>query len=510
MPTARRFTAAAAVIAAAALVLTGCQFLPNGGGSSTDSPGGLEKFYAQEITWTEEGDLLDSTEVEVPLNWAEPDGETITIAIMRHNAIGVASGSLLMNPGGPGGSGFDYVRDYAQYLVSPDVLEQFDLIGFDPRGVNHSTPVVCYTDPADKDALLYGTYDAEYGSQAWIDELTEREADYAAACAENTGELLGHIDAGSVARDMDVMRAVLGDDKINYLGYSYGTYLGTMYAELFPDKVGKMVLDGAVDPGVGDLDGLAFQMAGFDSALNSYVTDCQANDSTCPFTGDAIAGMAQVRDLLGTIDDKDLVAADGRQLDSATVGTGIAYNLYSESSWPDLTVMLNDLTAGDPESTFASADGYNGRNPDGTYADNSQDIYSAVTCVEGDLGIDGVTPLEGLEQIRDEAPTLGDYFAYDDYAILDVLCSNWPTPVAEQPSVFDAEGADPILVIGTTNDPATPDANAVSLAEQLSSGVLISYEGEGHTIYAQGVECVDSAVDAYFIDGTVPTADPMC
>ena len=146
------------------------------------------------------------------------------------------------------------MRDYAQYLVTPEVLDSFDLIGFDPRGVNHSTPVVCYTDPADQDELLYGTYDDPYGSEGWLEELTEREADWAAACAENTGPLLGHIDAGSVARDMDVIRAVLGDAKINYLGYSYGTYLGTMYAELFPEKVGRMVLDGAVDPTVSDLD----------------------------------------------------------------------------------------------------------------------------------------------------------------------------------------------------------------------------------------------------------------
>ena len=156
------------------------------------------------------------------------------------------------------------MRDYAQYLVTPEVLDSFDLIGFDPRGVNHSTPVVCYTDPADQDELLYGTYDDPYGSEGWLEELTEREADWAAACAENTGPLLGHIDAGSVARDMDVIRAVLGDSKINYLGFSYGTYLGTMYAELFPEKVGRMVLDGAVDPTVSDLDALATQMAGFD------------------------------------------------------------------------------------------------------------------------------------------------------------------------------------------------------------------------------------------------------
>ncbi len=336
MPIARRFTAAAAVIAAAALALTGCQFLPDNGDGSTDDPEGLEKFYSQELTWTEEGDLLDSTEVEVPLDWSEPDGDTIEIAIMRHQAVGASLGSLLMNPGGPGGSGYDYVRDYAQYLVSPDVLEQFDLIGFDPRGVNHSNPVICYTEPADRDEYLYGTYENAYGTAGWVDELTEREKAYAAACEENTGPLLAHIDAGSVARDMDVMRAVLGDDKINYLGYSYGTYLGTMYAELFPEKVGKMVLDGAVDPSVSDLDALAFQMGGFESALRAFVVDCQANNPACPFTGDADAAMTQIRALLDGIDAKGLVGSDGRELDSATVGTGIADYLYSDSLWPDL------------------------------------------------------------------------------------------------------------------------------------------------------------------------------
>jgi pimeloyl-ACP methyl ester carboxylesterase len=510
MPTVRRITAAVAVIAAAALALTGCQLFPNNGGGATDIPAGLEKFYSQELTWTEEGDLLDSTTVEVPLDWAAPDGDTIEIAIMRHKAAGDSLGSLLMNPGGPGGSGFDYVRDYAQYLVSPDVLDQFDLIGFDPRGVNHSTPVICYTDNADKDEVLYGTYDVAYGTQEWADELAQRETDYAAACKENTGPLLAHIDAGSVARDMDVMRAVLGDAKINYLGYSYGTYLGTVYAELFPEKVGKMVLDGAVDPLVDDLDALATQMAGFDSALKAYITDCIANDPSCPFSGTPDDGMAAVRDLLGTIDGAGMTSSDGRTLDSATAGTGIAYNLYSQSAWPDLTALFNDLYAGDGQSTFDSADGYNGRNPDGSYADNASDIYSAVTCAEGSLGTDGVSTLDSVAELRAKAPTLGDYFAYDDTAVLDALCSNWPYPVADLPTAFDAEGAAPIIVIGTTNDPATPYAQAVSLSKQLSSGVLISYEGEGHTIYAQGVECVDSAVDAYFIDGTVPASDPMC
>jgi pimeloyl-ACP methyl ester carboxylesterase len=504
----RRSTAVAALIAVGVLALSGCTLLP-AGSSPSEAPGGTDRFYTQQLTWTDEGDLLDSTTVEVPLDWGDPDGDTIEIAVMRHHATEDPLGSLLMNPGGPGGSGYDYVRDYAQYLVTPDVLANFDLIGFDPRGVNHSNAVTCYTDPADRDEYLYGTYDDAYGTQGWVDELTEREKDYAAACAENTGPLLAHIDAGSVARDMDVIRAVLGDDTINYLGYSYGTYLGTMYAELFPEKVGRMVLDGAVDPTVSDLDALATQMAGFESALRAYMADCQSGGG-CPFSGDADAGMTQVRELLDGIDAQHLVASDGRPLDSATVGTAIAENLYSDSFWPDMTAMFTDLLAGDADSTFAAADDYNGRNRDGTYQDNSNDVYSAVTCAEGDLGIDDTDTLGDVTVLQQKAPTIGDYFGYDDTFVLDALCSNWPYPVADLPTEFDAAGAAPIIVIGTSNDPATPYANAVSLSKQLQSGVLISYEGEGHTIYAQGVSCVDDAVDAYLITGTVPAQDPQC
>ena len=507
----RRSTVIVAVLATAALALTGCSLLPKPpSGGPTDIPAGVEKFYTQELSWTEEGDLLDSTTVEVPLDWAEPDGDTVEIAVMRHHADGTALGSLLMNPGGPGGSGYDYVRDYAQYLVSPDVLSKFDLIGFDPRGVNHSNPVTCYTDPGDRDQYLYGTYDDAYGTQGWIDELTQREKDYAAACAENTGPLLAHIDAASVAHDMDVIRAVLGDDKINYLGYSYGTYLGTMYAELFPDKVGRMVLDGAVDPTVSDLDALATQMGGFESGLRAYMADCQSNDGSCPFTGGVDDGMAQVREVLDGIDAQKLQSSDGRVLDSATLGTAIAENLYSDSLWPDMTVMFNDLYDEQADSAFRAADDYNGRSGSGTYDDNGADVYAAVTCAEGDLGTDDTDMLGDIAALKAKAPTIGDYFGYDDTFVLEALCSNWPYPVPDLPTAYDADGAAPILVIGTSNDPATPYANAVSLADQLSSGVLISYEGEGHTIYAQGVSCVDDTVDAYFIDGTVPDADPNC
>ena len=282
-----------------------------------------------------------------------------------------------------------------------------------------------------------------------------------------------------------------------------------MYAELFPEKVGRMVLDGAVDPLVGDLEALATQMAGFESAYRSFLDFC-FDSGDCPFSGSVDSAMQQTENLILSVGGRDLTAEDGRVLDTATIGTGLINNLYAEFLWPGLVQMLADLKRGEVQSTFDSADDYNSRYPGGFYDGNGYEIYTAVTCNEGTLATDGVTPLEGLAVIEQRAPYLGFATALDDYVALDVTCSNWPFPVADLPDEFDAAGAPPILVVGTTNDPATPYAQAVSLAAQLASGVLVTYRGEGHTIYAQGVACIDDTVDAYFLNGTVPSADPMC
>lgn len=517
--TARRILPFAAVLAAGALVLSGCiplPFLNGGGGSYTvntstgeDVDPALEPYYTQDLTWTGLGGRRDETTVTVPLDWDDPAGETIEIAVARNRASGDATGSMLMNPGGPGGSGYNFVAQSAEYVVTPDVLANYDLIGFDPRGVGRSTGIECYTDGADKDELLYGTFTAEYGTQAWVDELTARQLDWVDACVANTGDLMGNLDAASVARDMDVLRAVLGDEKMTFLGYSYGTYLGAVYAELFPAKVGRMVLDGAVDPLVGDLEALATQMAGFESAYRAFLQFC-FDEGGCPFTGGVEPAMQQTEDLILSAGALGLTSNDGRELDEATIGTGLINMLYAQWLWPNLVQMLTDLQAGDAQSTFDSADDYNSRIGPGRYDGNGYDIYTAVTCNEGTLGTDGVTPLEGLSLIEQTAPYLGFATALDDYVALDATCSNWPYPAAEMPATFTADGAPPILVIGTTNDPATPYSNAVSLAQQLSSGVLITYNGEGHTIYSQGVACVDSTVDAYLLRGEVPSADPNC
>jgi len=519
MTTPRRL-GAVAIALAAALSLGGCGILPlfpGGGGGGGDRPGPtgedvpaeLERYYTQELDWSNCGGGIDCTDVTVPIDWSEPDGDTTTVAIARHKASGTPLGSLLINPGGPGGSGFDFVHDSAAYVVSSEVLAKYDVIGFDPRGVNESSAVACYTDAEDQDEWLYGTYDAAYGSEAWYAELTERAKTWAAACEEHADGLLGHLDAASVARDMDVIRALLGDEQLHYLGYSYGTYLGTIYAQLFPEKVGRMVLDGAVDPTVGDLEALAIQMAGFDSALRAYMEWCLPQ-SYCPFRGDADAALTSIRQMLETVDGRGFRSSDGRVLDSATVATGIIFTLYSEGNWPYLSQLFTTLRQGDADTAFLLADSYNGREFDGTYSDNGGDIYTAVTCDEGDLASDGVDVFAGLDRIDEAAPILGRYAAYDDYAVLKAVCSNWPAEVAELPTEFSAEGAPPIMVIGTTNDPATPYANAQVLAELLSSGFLVTYQGEGHTIYAQGVRCIDDTVDAYLISGKVPASDPMC
>lgn len=515
---ARRLAGVAAALAGVAFLLSGCfgQKLPIPGGShavgthtNESVARDLQRYYTQDLTWRSLGDGIDSTKVTVPLDWAKPAGATIELAIARHRAKGSRVGSLLINPGGPGGSGYDFVAQSAQYVVTPDVLQHYDLIGFDPRGVGRSTPVVCYTDPAKQDALLYAPFVSPFGSPGWASELAARQKDWVAACRKNTGPLLGHLDAASVARDMDVIRAVLGDPKMHYLGFSYGTYLGTMYAELFPKKVGRMVLDGAIDPKADQLDALVTQMAGFDSAFKAYLADC-LQGSGCPFHGSLDQAIGQVQALLAGVDARHLVAADGRVLDAATVGTAISEPLYSRFSWPDLTDMFQKLEKGDPEPAFAQADQYNDRTSSGTYSSNGYEIYTAVTCDETTLGTDGVDILGDMARIERAAPVLGKYVAYGDTAALEATCDAWPYRPARLPDSYSAPGSPPIVVIGTTNDPATPYAQSVTLAKDLSKGFLFTHHGEGHTVYAQGDTCIDTHVDDYLLTGALPASDPDC
>lgn len=506
-----RVAGAVAATLALTLVLSGCVplFLPEDS-PSTSSPTGekveeaLEPFYSQVLRWKDCGDGLQCTTATAPLDWAEPGAGDIDLALVRQTATGGKRvGSLLVNPGGPGGSGYDFVKDSLDYATDKTLQAGFDVVGFDPRGVGRSSAVACYG-PAQMDEYLYGLTDARRGTDAWIQELQTSAADFGSACSENTGALLGHVDTENAARDLDLLRAVLGDKELYYLGYSYGTFLGATYAGLFPDKVGRLALDGAVDPSTSNFDVTRVQAQGFESALRAYLADCLTS-SDCPFTGSVDKSMDTIAALLASVDASPIAAKDGRQLGSNTLLTAIIYPLYQATAWNYLSDMFESVMAGEADYAFQFADQYNGRNKDGTYADNSTEAFMAINCVDYSYNDDPAAMRAQAAEIEDAAPTIGKYMAFGD-----IGCANWPHTFTGERGEIRAEGAAPILVVGTTNDPATPYVWAENLAAQLDSGHLVTYEGEGHTAYNKSNDCVNNVVNDYLLTGKVPESDPRC
>jgi len=492
-----------------ALLLAGCA-VPSRSVPVTNSPvsSALAPFFDQTLSWSDCGASTQCATISAPIDWDNPGQGDMTLALARLPApAATRQGSVLMNPGGPGASGVDFVVGSGEYAATQRLREHFDIVSWDPRGVGASTRVTCLPD-AQKDSLLYRTWNARYGTQAWVSELTKAEKSFVDACVANTGPLLGFVDSQSTAHDMDLIRALLGETTLNYLGYSYGTYFGAHYAELFPDRVGRFVLDGATDPTRGGLDGITNQMAGFDSAMTAFLRDCASRDQ-CPLGRDLATEKKTLKTLIASLDSRKLPSDDSRVMDVATLGTAIASALYSQSDWPQLSTMFAELQAGNALPAFALADLYNGRSL-GSYADNSFEVYTATLCLDSNFQSDSSSTVQGIQAIDKAAPLVGAVLSYDDYAQLDVACSLWPYPAKKQPVSFSAVGANPIMVVGTTNDPATPYRDAQALAGQLSSGFLVTRRGEGHTAYAGGNECIDTTVDSYFISGAIPATDPNC
>jgi pimeloyl-ACP methyl ester carboxylesterase len=507
----RTRTLTAITAAGLGVLLGGCTLLaPSPQPTPRPAPAGLEELYGQEPDWSDcEPSGMECATVTAPVDWSQPGGATIELAVVRlPSDSGERIGSLLMNPGGPGGSGVDLVRNAAEYITSEQLRDSFDVVGWDPRGVGESTPVRCLDDEA-MDEFLYGVPANPAGTDAWLAEQVEKEKAFAAACQENTGEFLAHVDVESNARDMDLLRAVLGDDSLNYLGFSYGTSFGAHYAELFPGNVGRLVLDAAIDPSLSAAEVFTVQMGGFENAFRSYLEACLAA-ADCPFSGTLDDAIAQASALFAGVEGRAMTADDGRQLTAATLGTALSYPLYDEGSWPALSQMISQLQAGDATLALQLADGYNSRTDDGRYPDQSVAVYTAATCLDSQFAGGLESTKATMASIAAAAPTIGPYLSYGDWVHIDIACQAWPAPSVVTPHPIVAEGAAPILVLGTTNDPATPYAWAQAMASQLSSGVLITREGEGHTAYAQGNGCIDQTVEAYLIRGDVPAADPMC
>ena len=507
----RRAVAPIAVLSVALVVLAGCTGSTDPGPKATrthSSPSTvaaptpeLQEFYTQQVDWKACSEADQCATVTVPLDYADPTGPTVDLAIARILAQGDAVGSILVNPGGPGASAIDFLSS-APYLFSAELLDEYDIVAFDPRGVSRTTPVTCYDGPA-MDTLIAADFDLS--TDDGVAQQTAAWGAFGEACAKNTGDALAHVDTVTAARDMDVVRAVVGDPALNYLGYSYGTKLGATYAALFPKQVGRVVLDSVLDPTLTSEEVSAGQAEGFEGALRAYAQDCLGG-SGCPMTGDVDHALSQIRTMLDRTHTSPLPTGTSRRLTAPLAFTGIAYPLYSQYSWPDLTSALTLALQGDGSGLLQLADAYYERSADGTFATNTTEAFSAINCADYDRGTGDVAAMRAsATAIEAAAPTVGSFFGFSD-----TLCQDWPVPAVGGLDDYSATGAAPILVLGTTNDPATPYVWAQSTAAMLSSAVLVTHVGEGHGVYGMGNACATAIVDDYFLDGTVPATGTTC
>ena len=439
------------------------------------------------------------TTVGVPLDDANPAGPQANLAVIKIPARGSRIGVLLMNPGGPGASAVDSVVNLADTLSGSAITEHFDLVGFDPRGVGHSTPELRCLSDDEQDAWRRLSL-VDY-SQAGVAAIEALNREVAQKCVDRMGkEFLAGVGTASAAKDMDAVREALGEDQINYLGYSYGTELGTAYVERYPNRVRTMVLDGAIDPDQNPLDSLVEQMAGFQVAFNDYAADC-AKSPACPWGTDPAQFVNRYHQLVNPLVDNPGPTSDPRGLSYSDAITGTINALYTPQYWKYLTSGLLGLQRGaDADDLLMLADEYDGRDDKGHY-DNGQDAFNAIRCVDTPTSDDPAVWAQVDKQIRQRAPFLS-YGQFTGFGPRD-LCSFWPVPPTSTPHVVAPAPAGSVVVVSTTHDPATPYQAGVDLARQLHAP-LITFEGTQHTAVFDGDDCVDHAVVSYFVDRVVP------
>ncbi|XRQ06570.1 alpha/beta hydrolase [Actinomadura welshii] len=466
-------------------------------------PAGLDAFYEQKPSWKDCEDGFECATVQVPLDYSEPSGEKIGLSVIRLPAEDNSDriGSLLTNPGGPGGSGVDFVRSAAR-AFGADLRRRFDIIGFDPRGVADSAPVRCNTGAQLDD--FFAT-DASPDDEQETRALGAEGKEFAQNCETKAAAKLPHVGTVNAARDMDVLRAALGDSKLTYYGASYGTYLGAFYAEQFPKNVRALVLDGAVDPALSSTDLLIEQAKGFETALRAFAEDC-TTAGNCPFGDSPDQVITRIGAFLDETDKEPLSSTrDSRKVTESLAVMGIARSLYVKEYWPVLRQALTQaMQDGDGTILLGLADEMVEREPDGSYS-NQTDANMAVNCVDKPNPPDLATYGEAAAEAAKAAPRFGSFVVWGG-----VPCIHWPTQTDQEPKPLTAQGAAPIVVIGTTRDPATPYKWSESLADQLSSGVLLTYEGDGHTAYLQGNPCITKATDDYLITTDPPKTGTTC
>ena len=464
----------------------------------------LARFYTQDLVWSDCGPN-QCAKLVVPIDYSRPDGDTIKLAVLKAAAKNPSKriGSLVVNPGGPGGSGVEYASRADDGIVTKAVREAYDVVGFDPRGVGASAPIKCLND-REVDRLLGS--DPTPDDKTEVQQVVESAKAFGEKCKANGGPLLGHVSTIEAARDMDILRAALVETKLDYLGKSYGTFLGATYADLFPTKVDKFVLDGALRPSLTSSQVSEGQAMGFEIATRAYVQDC-VNKDGCPLGDSLDSGMQRLRDFLRQMDAKPLPLGDPyvKALSEGWASLGIGIAMYDQRLWPDLTTALRDAFVGKGDPLMRLADSYAERSSTGSYNGNLMQVIYAVNCLDRSDSKD-LTHYEAESRaLSTKAPMWGPFLAWST-----VPCGFWPVPANNAPKKITAAGSGPIVVIGTTRDPATPYTWAQGLASDLENGHLITFDGDGHTAYTRSNPCVDDAVDAYLLKGVVPRAGLRC
>ncbi|RVU17331.1 alpha/beta hydrolase [Streptomyces antnestii] len=442
--------------------------------------------------------------MKAPLDWAKPKGDTIDLALVRAKTSGPADrriGSLVFNFGGPGGSGVTTLPAFGSEYAK--LRTRYDLVSFDPRGVGRSDGVKCEND---EQLDHYFQQDSTPDDSAETKKLVDNVTRFNNACEKNSGKTLPHVATTDAARDMDLMRQVLGDDKLYYFGISYGTELGGVYAHLFPKNVGRAVFDGVVDPTQNSEESALGQTKGFQLALDNYAKDCTSKVTECPVGATPGEVKAKIAKLLKSLETKPIPGSFPRKLTQTAATNGIAQSLYSKDFWEYLTEGLAQAYQGDGKILMLLSDSMNGRNDDGTYS-NIQAANVAVNCADDKARYTVANVQAKLPQFRAASPVFGDYMAWGMLS-----CTHWAVPGAANHPVVSAAGSAPIVVVGNTGDPATPYGGAKRMVDALGKGVgvEVTYRGQGHGAYDSGNKCVQGVVDTYLLNGTVPKAGTVC
>ncbi|MEV6342232.1 alpha/beta hydrolase [Actinoplanes sp. NPDC051851] len=518
----RRSRPVAGFLTAVVVAVAGCTlpaFAPDGadepatssgsGTASASVPGTLAQWSScpeipQELVGRgATGMTYDCATVAVPRDWSSPKaGETYDVAMIRIRSATQKNriGSLLLNPGGPGGSGIDLAvyLSFGEALggLPTEITDRFDIIGFDPRGVGRSSPVKCIS-TADQDAS-FGA-DPDPVSTTEFNQVAALNKRIAETCGAKYGDQLKYFSTEQTARDMDALRTAVGDTKLSYLGFSYGTLLGATYAQLYPQNVRAMVLDGAVDPTESYIAGSEEQAKGFERAFSNFSAWCTKTPGSCPISADP---RGAITDAMAKAESSPVTNSDGRTATSGWIFIGLISSLYTESGWTTLAQAIDGLQSGDAKGIFELADQYTERKADGSYT-NLFDANLAVNCADADDAPTAEQVRTLQTEWRKKYPLFGAAIAVGM-----LPCTYWPGERDPYPA-GKAEGAPPIVVVGTTGDPATPYENTADLATMLGVGHVLTWEGEGHTAYPS-TTCITQAVDGYLIDLTVPAEGKRC